>query len=71
MPEDAKERLGPITIVHTGRRDDDRQHQPQGIDEDVTLTPLDLLARVIPPDPPCSVVFTDWRSRMPALGWRC
>jgi hypothetical protein len=57
--------------LDAGRRDDDRQQQPEGIHEDVTLPPLDLLARVIAPDPPFSVVFTDWLSRMPALGWRC
>jgi hypothetical protein len=68
MAEDTAELLCPITILHTGRRDDDRQDQPEGIAEEVTLTPLDLLARVITPDPPFSVVFTDWLSRRPALG---
>jgi hypothetical protein len=71
MPEDAEELLGPITILPTGRRDDDRQPQPEGIDADVTLTPLDRLARVITSASPVSVVFTDWLSRRPALGWRC
>ena len=71
MPEDVEEVLCPIAVLHVGRRNDDRQHQPEGIYEEVTLTTLDLLARVIAPDPPCSVVFTDWLSMMPALGWRC
>jgi hypothetical protein len=59
VPEDVQESLSPVAVLHTGRRDDHRQHQPEGVNEDVPLAPLDLLARVIAPEPPFSVVLTD------------
>ena len=59
MPEDAEELLGSITILHTGRRDDDREEQSEGIDEEMPLAALDLFAGIVPPEPPCSVVLTD------------
>jgi hypothetical protein len=57
-----------ITVLDTGGGQDHSQDQPEGVHEDVALPPVDLLGRVIAPDPPVSVVFTDWLSRMPALG---
>ena len=50
-----------------------RQHhrpnyQPLGIHQQMALAPLYLLARVIAPIAPFSVVLTDWLSRLPALG---
>ena len=68
MPEDAEERLGPLTILHTSRRDDDREQQSEGIDEEMPLAAFDLFAGIVPPEPPFSVVLTDWLSMMPALG---
>jgi hypothetical protein len=59
MLEDAQEWLGPITILHTGRRDDDREEQSEGIDEDMPLAAFDLFASIVPPEPPFSVVLTD------------
>ena len=47
---------------------DHGQQQPQGVDHDVALAPLDLLAGVVAPGPATSVVWTDWLSRMAALG---
>ena len=71
MPEEVQKRLRPLAVWHTGRRDDHRQPQPEGVHEDVTLTTLDLLTRVIAADPPVAVVFTDGLAMRPALGWRC
>jgi hypothetical protein len=45
--------------LHTGSRDDHAEEQPEGIDEDMALAPLDLLASIVATDPPFSVVFTD------------
>ena len=59
MPEDAEELLGSITILHTGRRDDDREEQSEGIDEEMPLAALHLLAGIVAPPPPFSVVLTD------------
>jgi len=68
VPQDVQDLLRAITVLDTSGGYDHGQDQPEGIHEDVALTPFDLLARVIAPDPPFSVVFTDWLSRMPALG---
>jgi hypothetical protein len=38
------------------------------VDENVALAPLDLFVRLVPTDPPFSVVLTDWLSIIPALG---
>jgi hypothetical protein len=70
MLEDRQQTLGPITVLHTGGRHHG-QHEPYGINQEVALAPFDLLAGVIPADPPFSVVLTDGLSMMPALGWRC
>src|SRR5213082_1284852 len=44
------------------------EQKARGIDYDVPLAALDFLARVVPTEPPFSVVFTDWLSTMAALG---
>ena len=62
--------LGPVAILDVGRVDDDRQEQPEGIDQDVPLAAVDLFARVVTMDPPFSVVLTDWLSNTAAEGWR-
>jgi hypothetical protein len=49
---------------------DDGDQKAKRVDEDVALTTIDLLARVVAVRPPFSVVFTDWLSMMPALGFR-
>ncbi len=68
MPADLQARFRAIAVLHTGGRHDHREDQPEGIDEDMALAPLDLFARVIAVDPPFSVVLTDCLSRIPALG---
>jgi hypothetical protein len=68
VPQDVQDLLRPITVLDTGGGNNHGQDQPEGVHEDVTLAPFDLLARVIAPEPPFSVVFTDWLSRIPALG---
>ena len=45
-----------------------RQEQPQGVHYNAAFTSRDLLAGVVAPRPPFSVVFTDWLSIMAALG---
>jgi hypothetical protein len=44
------------------------QNQPEGINEQVPLTPGNLLSSVITAAPPFSAVFTLWLSMIPALG---
>ena len=51
--------LGPIAILDVGRMHDHGQQQAQGIYDDVTLAPVDFLARVVAPRPPFSAVLTD------------
>ena len=49
---------------------DYRDQKAKRIDEDVALAAVDLLARGVAVWPPFSVVFTDWLSITPALGFR-
>jgi hypothetical protein len=70
VPQDVKDLLRPITVFDTGGGHDRGQDEPGGVNGDVTLTPLDLLARVITPQPPFPAAFTDWLSMMPAPDWR-
>jgi hypothetical protein len=39
--------------------DHHREDQSQGVDDDMALAAVDLLARIVPTVPPFSVVFTD------------
>jgi hypothetical protein len=55
-PEQA---FGTITILPAGGGDDDSQDYPEGIDQDVSRAPRDGLVRIVPADPPFSVVLTD------------
>ena len=71
MPEALQQQLSTITVLHASGGDDDRQQQTKSIDEDVAFAAFDLFMRVKAADPPFSVVFTDWLSMIPALGWRC
>ena len=48
--------------------DDDAEQQARGVDRDVALAALDLLARVVAARPPFSVVLTLWVSMIAALG---
>ena len=58
----------PVTVLNVRRVDHHHQDQPQRIDDDVPLAPVDLLARVISPRPPFSVVLTGWLSITAAEG---
>ena len=59
-----------VTVLHAGRGDGDREDQPEGVDEEVSLASGDLFPRVVAPAPPLfSATRTDWLSKMAALGW--
>jgi len=60
--------LAPIPILHVGRVDDQRDDKAKRVDDDMALSPLDFLARIVTSFAPFSAVFTDWLSMMAALG---
>ena len=64
----AEHQLGAIPILNIGGMDHHGQEQSQGIHYNVAFASTNLLARVVTPRPPFSVVFTDWLSIMAALG---
>jgi hypothetical protein len=70
VPQNLQELRRPIALLDPGGGNDQGEDQPEGVNQEVTLTPLDLLARVIAPEPPFAVVFTDGLALRPALGWR-
>ncbi len=63
---------GAVAVLQVGRVDDDGEDQAEGVDEEMALLALDLLARVIArrvdARPPFSALFTLWLSITPALG---
>ena len=63
-----QDQLGSIPVLDVGGMNHHGQKQPGGIHCNVALAPGYLLARVVAPRPPFSVVFTDWLSMMAALG---
>jgi hypothetical protein len=64
----AQHEFRPLAILDMGRMHHRHQQQPQRIDQDVPLASVYLLAGIVTSRPPFSVVFTDWLSRMAALG---
>ena len=60
--------LGSISILNVGGVYHYGQEQSHGVYYDVTLAPSDLFPGIIAPEPPFSVVFTDWLSMIAALG---
>ena len=60
--------LRAIAVLNIGRMNHDRQHQPKGIDHQVSFAPGHFLPGVVPARPPFSVVRTLWLSIMAALG---
>jgi hypothetical protein len=59
VPQDRQDTFRPVAVLHIGGRDDDGQEQAEGIDQDMSLAPLDVLVRIIAADPPFSVVLID------------
>ena len=64
----AQHQLGSVAILNVGGMHNDGQNQAQGVDDNVPLAIVDLLARVIAMRPPFSVVFTLWLSTIAAEG---
>jgi hypothetical protein len=60
--------LGSVAILHVGDMHDHYQDQPQRVDDQMPLAPFDLLARVVAPRSPFSVVLTVWLSMIAAEG---
>ncbi len=63
-----EQQLAAVAILDAGRMDNQRYDQANGVDDQMTLTAKDFLARIVPTIPPFSAVFTDWLSMMPTLG---
>ena len=60
---------GPVTVLDVRSRDDDCEHEPEDIDDDMTLAPVDLLSPSKPPGPPLPLDLTLWLSMLPAVGF--
>ena len=60
--------LGAVAVLDVRGMYHDGQNQPQRVDDDVPLATIDLLARVVTPRPPFSVVLTLWLSTIAAEG---
>jgi hypothetical protein len=54
-----QDKLGTVTVLNVGRMDDSDQHKPEDIYEQMALTSIDLLARIVAMRAPLSVVLTD------------
>ena len=61
-------KLCSITVLDVCGVDHHCHQQTYGVNYDVALTPIDLLACIVATRPPFSVVFTDWLSMIAALG---
>ena len=70
MLQDVQQKHGPVTVLHAGGRNHYREASPEGVDAEVPCAAVDVLGLVVAVDPPFSVVFTAYLSRIPALGWR-
>ena len=68
----AQERHGPVPVLNVGGMDGGAQQQAQGVDQEVALLALDLLARVIAlridARAPFSALFTLWLSMIATVG---
>ena len=62
------QQLAAVTVLDVGRVNDQREDQAERVNDDMALTPLGFLARIVPSVAPFSAVLTDWLSMMPALG---
>ncbi len=61
-------KLCSVTVLDVCSVNHYRHKQSYSVNYDVALAPADLLACIITPRPPFSVVFTDWLSMIAALG---
>ena len=64
----AQHQLGPIPVLNVRGMHNHRQQQPDGVNHDMALPSLHLLACVVATRSPFSVVFTLWLSIMAAEG---
>jgi hypothetical protein len=58
VPQDVQQGHGPVTALHAGGRDHDREEKPEGVDEEVPCAAVGMFALVVAVDPPFAVVFT-------------
>ena len=70
MPKECQHGFGPSTLVYTRCGDHDGQDASARVDEEMPLAAFDLFVDSNAAEPPVSVVFPDWLSIIPALGWR-
>jgi hypothetical protein len=74
LPDRTADPLTAWLRAHPGgiilRRDDDGQDHPKRVDEEMALATFDVFVGSNAPDPPFSVVCTDWLVMGPARGWR-
>jgi hypothetical protein len=78
VPHHPHARLLPVDVTHhqpclipvlsIGGMNHHRHHQTHGIHQQMACAPVDGFASIIPSSFPFSVVVTDWRSRIAALG---
>lgn len=59
VPDQGQDKLGPVAVLNVGRMNDRDQHEPEDIYQQMALTPIDLLARIVAMRAPLSVVLTD------------
>jgi len=59
---------GAIAVLEVGRMHHQRHDQPERVDEQMPLAPVDLLGGVEAAIPPFAAVLIDWLSRMPTEG---
>jgi len=63
-----KDLFGSITVLYVCGMNRESVDKPEGVDCNMALSATYLLAGIVASGPPFSVVFTDWLSRMAALG---
>ena len=68
QPEAVQQTFGGFAVADVGGGDQAAEQQALGVYQDVALAAVDLLAAVIAPDPPFSVVLMDWLSKTAAEG---
>lgn len=59
LVEPREHELPAVAVLDVGSMHDHAQHEPLGIDQQMAFPALHLLAAVVAPQPPFSVVLTD------------